>query len=189
MKNEELAAAITSCICPACEETLGNVDVFNFNLMFSTTIGPGSQRVGYLRPELPRGCLSIFPACCGFTGTNFLSGQCRSAKSSRNEISPRQVHDRLRDFTQAEAEIFVHPLEKNHHPSFKRYKDTGCLLLTYIQQQRCEEPLELSMQEAVDKGIIAKRVCFLPITSPDTPASGYHRYQARTSPFRQHLPE
>ena len=50
-------------------------------------------------------------------------GAVQIGKSYRNEISPRQGMIRLREFTQAEAEIFVHPLEKNHHPSFTRYKE------------------------------------------------------------------
>ncbi len=49
MNNKTLAAAIAECTCPACGEKLKTVEVYNFNLMFSTTIGPGSQRVGYLR--------------------------------------------------------------------------------------------------------------------------------------------
>ena len=51
MKSEELEAAIAPCKCLNCEEVLGKVTVFDFNLMFRTTIGPGSQRTGYLRPE------------------------------------------------------------------------------------------------------------------------------------------
>ncbi len=50
-------------------------------------------------------------------------GAVQIGKSYRNEISPRQGMIRLREFTQAEAEIFVHPNEKNQHPSFKRYAD------------------------------------------------------------------
>ena len=41
---EALAEKICTLPCPACNEVLGKVDVFTFNLMFQTTIGPGSQR-------------------------------------------------------------------------------------------------------------------------------------------------
>ncbi len=188
MKNEELAAAITSCTCPACEETLGDVEVFNFNLMFSTTIGPGSQRVGYLRPETAQGMFVDFSRLLRFYRDKLPFGAVQIGKSYRNEISPRQGMIRLREFTQAEAEIFVHPLEKNHHPSFKRYKEYRMPLLTYIQQQRCEEPLELSMQEAVDKGIIANEYVayYVALTHQLLVTIGIRPERLR---FRQHLPD
>jgi glycyl-tRNA synthetase len=188
MRNEDLASAIASCRCPACEETLGTVDVFNFNLMFSTTIGPGSQRVGYLRPETAQGMFVDFSRLLRFYRDKLPFGAVQIGKSYRNEISPRQGMIRLREFTQAEAEIFVHPLEKNHHPSFKRYKEYRMPLLTYIQQQRCEEPLELSMQEAVDKGIIANEYVayYVALTHQLLVTIGIRPDRLR---FRQHLPD
>ena len=109
MKNEDLAAAITCCKCPACDEVLGDVAVFNFNLMFSTTIGPGSQRTGYLRPETAQGMFVDFARLLRFYRDKLPFGAVQIGKSYRNEISPRQGMIRLREFTQAEAEIFVHP--------------------------------------------------------------------------------
>jgi glycyl-tRNA synthetase len=188
MKNEELAAAITSCRCSACEETLGNVEVFNFNLMFSTTIGPGSQRVGYLRPETAQGMFVDFSRLLRFYRDKLPFGAVQIGKSYRNEISPRQGMIRLREFTQAEAEIFVHPLEKNHHPSFRRYKEYRMPLLTSVRQQRCEEPVELSMQEAVDKGIIANEYVayYVALTHELLVTIGIKPERLR---FRQHLPD
>jgi glycyl-tRNA synthetase len=95
---------------------------------------------------------------------------------------------RLREFTQAEAEIFVHPAEKNHHPAFSRYADYRMPLLTFIQQQRCEEPVELSMQEAVDKGIIANEYVayYVALTHKLLVTIGVKSERLR---FRQHLPD
>ncbi len=155
MNNETLAAAIATCKCPACGEVLGNVEVYNFNLMFSTMIGPGSQRVGYLRPETAQGMFVDFARLLRFYRDKLPFGAVQIGKSYRNEISPRQGMIRLREFTQAEAEIFVHPNEKNHHPAFKRYANYRMPLLTYVHQQKCEPAVEMSMREAVDKGIIA----------------------------------
>jgi len=188
MKNEDLAAAITSCKCPACEETLGNVEVFNFNLMFSTAIGPGSQRVGYLRPETAQGMFVDFSRLLRFYRDKLPFGAVQVGKSYRNEISPRQGMIRLREFTQAEAEIFVHPDEKNSHPSFGRYKDYRMPLLTHVQQQRCEAPVELSMQEAVDMGIIANEYVayYVALTHELLVTLGIKSERLR---FRQHLPD
>jgi glycyl-tRNA synthetase len=188
MKNEELAAAITSCKCPACDEVLGNVEVFSFNLMFSTTIGPGSQRTGYLRPETAQGMFVDFSRLLRFYRDKLPFGAVQIGKSYRNEISPRQGMIRLREFTQAEAEIFVHPNEKNHHPSFKRYSEYRIPLLTHLQQQKCEDPDEISMREAVDKGIIANEYVayYVALTHELLVTIGIKPERLR---FRQHLPD
>ena len=188
MKNEDLAAAITSCTCPACEQVLGNVEVFNFNLMFSTTIGPGSQRVGYLRPETAQGMFVDFSRLLRFYRDKLPFGAVQIGKSYRNEISPRQGMIRLREFTQAEAEIFVHPLEKNCHPSFRRYKDYRMPLLTHTRQQKCEDPEEMSMREAVDRGIIANEYVayYVALTHELLVTIGIKPERLR---FRQHLPD
>src|SRR5271157_1344774 len=44
MTGEQLQDILAPLSCPACEENLGKVEVYNFNLMFQTSIGPGSQR-------------------------------------------------------------------------------------------------------------------------------------------------
>ena len=51
LSAEALQEALHELPCPICEEPLGDAGVFAFNLMFETTICPGSQRKGYLRPE------------------------------------------------------------------------------------------------------------------------------------------
>jgi len=188
MKNEELAAAIATCTCMACEEVLGTVEVFNFNLMFQTTIGPGSQRVGYLRPETAQGMFVDFSRLLRFYRDKLPFGAVQIGKSYRNEISPRQGMIRLREFTQAEAEIFVHPNEKNHHPSFKRYADYTMPLLTYIQQEKCEDAVSMSMREAVDKGVIANEYLayYVALTHHLLVSIGIKPERLR---FRQHLPD
>ncbi len=95
---------------------------------------------------------------------------------------------RLREFTQAEAEIFVHPAEKNRHPRFGRYADYKMPLLTYVQQQKCEDPVTLSMREAVDKGVIANEYLayYVALTHELLITIGIKPERLR---FRQHLPD
>jgi glycyl-tRNA synthetase len=50
--------------CPDCGGPLGKV--YDFNLMFATHIGPGTQRKAYLRPETAQGIFSDFPRLLGF---------------------------------------------------------------------------------------------------------------------------
>ncbi|MGA2104402.1 MAG: glycine--tRNA ligase [Methanoregula sp.] len=188
MDNATLAAAIAGCKCPACEEVLGSVDVYNFNLMFSTTIGPGSQRVGYLRPETAQGMFVDFARLLRFYRDKLPFGAVQIGKSYRNEISPRQGMIRLREFTQAEAEIFVHPGEKNHHPAFKRYADYRMPLLTFVHQQKCEPAVEMTMRDAVDSGIIANEYVayYVALTHELLVTVGIRPDRLR---FRQHLPD
>jgi glycyl-tRNA synthetase len=188
MKNEDLAAALAGCKCLACEEVLGTVEVFGFNLMFRTSIGPGSQRTGYLRPETAQGMFVDFSRLLRFYRDKLPFGAVQIGKSYRNEISPRQGMIRLREFTQAEAEIFVHPAEKNRHPRFKRYADYEMPLLTWVQQQKCEDAVTLSMREAVDKGVIANEYLayYVALTHEMLVSIGIKPERLR---FRQHLPD
>ncbi len=188
MKNEELSAALATCKCLACEEVLGTVEVFGFNLMFKTSIGPGSQRVGYLRPETAQGMFVDFARLLRFYRDKLPFGAVQIGKSYRNEISPRQGMIRLREFTQAEAEIFVHPAEKNRHPFFGRYASYRMPLLTYVQQQNGQDAVTLSMREAVDQGVIANEYLayYVALTHEMLTVIGIKPERLR---FRQHLPD
>jgi glycyl-tRNA synthetase len=187
MGNEELAAAIAPCTCPACEEKLGKVEVFAFNLMFKTTIGPGSQRTGYLRPETAQGMFVDFGRLLRFYRDHLPFGAVQIGKSYRNEISPRQGMIRLREFTQAEAEIFVHPDEKDH-PQFSRYAGYSMPLLTSAQQLAKEPAVTMTMREAVDKNLIANEYVayYLALTHEMLIKIGVKADRLR---FRQHLPD
>src|SRR5690606_12220608 len=74
-------------------------------------------------------------------------------KSYRNEISPRQGVIRLREFTQAEAEIFIDPRDKTH-PRFDEVRDIRMKFYSQEAQERGEED-EMSFGEAVEKGVVA----------------------------------
>lgn len=187
MSAEELKKAIKELPCTACGEVLGDVDVFNFNLMFQTTIGPGSKRVGYLRPETAQGIFVDFGRLLRFYRDKLPFGTVQIGKSYRNEISPRQGMIRLREFTQAEAEIFVHPEEKNH-PNFSRYADYAFPLLSSERQQAGEEAKLYSMKDAVAEGVIANEYVayYLALTHHLLISIGVKPDRLR---FRQHLPD
>ena len=187
MDHEVLAAAIASCKCLACEKVLGKVEVFSFNLMFRTSIGPGSQRTGYLRPETAQGMFVDFTRLLRFYRDHLPFGAVQIGKSYRNEISPRQGMIRLREFTQAEAEIFVHPNEKVH-PKFSRYAAYTMPLFTAGQQQAKEHPVTMSMRDAVDQGVIANEYVayYVALTHEMLVQIGIKQDRLR---FRQHLPD
>ena len=138
--------------CPDCGGELGGV--YEFNLMFSTSIGPGSKRVGYLRPETAQGMFVDFPRLLRFYREKLPFGVTQIGKAYRNEISPRQGVIRLREFTQAEAEIFVDPRDKSH-PRFDSIRDYALILYSDPAQSSGKDQIEMSLGEAVDLGIIA----------------------------------
>ncbi len=169
--------------CPDCGGELGGV--YEFNLMFSTSIGPGSKRVGYLRPETAQGMFVDFPRLLRFYREKLPFGVTQIGKAYRNEISPRQGVIRLREFTQAEAEIFVDPRDKSH-PRFDSIRDYALILYSDPAQSSGKDQIEMSLGEAVDLGIIAHQ--FLAYALAMT-----HQFLVRVgvSPermrFRQHM--
>lgn len=187
MSAEDLGTALRPLPCPACEKPLGGVEVFAFNLMFRTTIGPGSQRVGYLRPETAQGMFTDFQRLLRFYRDKLPFGAVQIGKSYRNEISPRQGMIRLREFTQAEAEIFVHPDGKNH-PAFGRYADYEVPLLGIPQQEACTPAVTKTMADAVRSGLIANEYVayYLALTHDLFIRIGIRPEKIR---FRQHLPD
>jgi glycyl-tRNA synthetase len=187
MPGEVLAKTLSRLPCSVCEKELGDVKVFSFNLMFQTSIGPGSQRTGYLRPETAQGMFTDFQRLLRFYRDKLPFGAVQIGKSYRNEISPRQGMIRLREFTQAEAEIFVHPQEKDH-PRFERYACYAVPLLAIKQQQECTGPVTVTMQDAVKNGIIANQYVayYIALTHHLLNRIGVSPDRIR---FRQHLPD
>ncbi|KXS43988.1 MAG: glycyl-tRNA synthetase [Methanolobus sp. T82-4] len=153
LSNEELDRIISEnqVKCPECEGDLG--DTYEFNLMFKTQIGPGSGRQGYMRPETAQGMFVDFLRLARFYREKLPFGATQIGKSYRNEISPRQGVIRLREFTQAEAEIFIDPEDKSH-PKIGRFADTVLNLYSDAAQEKGEIE-KMTLAEALEKGIIA----------------------------------
>jgi len=185
--REAMEAALAQITCPVCGEAFGDTRVVEFNLMFETTIGPGSERKGYLRPETAQGIFTDFSRLLRFYRNRLPFGAVQIGTSYRNEISPRQGMIRLREFTQAEAEIFVHPDEKDH-PRFDRFADYRIPLFSSDRQERGEGSVHLTMREAVDQGVVANEYVayYLALTHEILCTIGVDPDKLR---FRQHLPD
>lgn len=137
--------------CPECSGELGNT--YEFNLMFKTQIGPGNSRNGYMRPETAQGMFVNFLRLSKYYREKLPFGATQIGKSYRNEISPRQGVIRLREFTQAEAEIFIDPRNKNH-PNISRFENMIVNLYSDASQEIGESEL-MTIREALDNKIIA----------------------------------
>jgi glycyl-tRNA synthetase len=154
ISSDEIARIIKDnhIICPECGGELG--EVYEFDLMFRTFIGPGSKRIGYLRPETAQGMFVDFPRLLRFYREKLPFGVTQIGKAYRNEISPRQGMIRLREFTQAEAEIFIDPGDKTH-PDFDRISNNRVLLHPASAQTSDQDAVEMTPGDAVSRGIIA----------------------------------
>ena len=85
-----------------------------FNLMFPTSIGPGKQVPGFLRPETAQGIFVNFKRLLEFNGGKLPFAAAQIGQAFRNEISPGTGLLRVREFTLAEIEHFVDPTDKSH---------------------------------------------------------------------------
>ena len=101
--------------------------------MFQTLIGAKGKKTGYMRPETAQGIFIPFKRLLRFFRGKLPFGVVQIGKAYRNEISPRQGVIRLREFTQAEAEIFVAPSMKDH-PKFSNFADDTLTLFSAENQ-------------------------------------------------------
>lgn len=95
--------------CPACGDLL-RAPVGKHNLMLRMTVGLDTE--AYARPETATATYLPFMRYAEFFRGKLPFGVFQIGKAYRNEISPRQHLLRMREFTQAEAQFFVHPDRK-----------------------------------------------------------------------------
>lgn len=173
-------------VCPACGAPLSGQSVSEFNLMFETTIGPGSGQPGYMRPETAQGIFVEFPQLAEYARKQLPFGVTQIGPAYRNEISPRKGVIRVREFTQAELEQFVDP--ERDEPDLSRVTDVEVTLYP-IGNQREEgtEYLTTTVGEALEEGTIANEwiAYYLGIAQRWFERVGLDMDRFR---FRQHLP-
>ncbi|KAK0519771.1 Glycine--tRNA ligase 1, mitochondrial [Tilletia horrida] len=129
-------------------------DPVEFNLMFDTQIGPTGAVKGYLRPETAQGHFVNFARLLEFNNGRVPFASAHIGKSFRNEISPRAGLLRVREFTMAEIEHYVDPLEKDH----EKFDDVANLVLSFlpkdIQEAGKTDLVKISIGEAVKTGMV-----------------------------------
>jgi glycyl-tRNA synthetase len=141
--------------CPKCGGHLTHV--WSYNLMFQTLIGAKGKKTGYMRPETAQGIFIPFKRLLRFFRGKLPFGVVQIGKAYRNEISPRQGVIRLREFTQAEAEIFVDPSDKNH-PKFNNVAMDTLTLFSAENQMNRRETERVNAKKAVESGIISSEI-------------------------------
>ena len=134
--------------CPKCKGEFENTK--KFNMMFQVGIGPEGEEA-YLRPETCQSIFVDFPRLFKTMRGKLPIGVAQVGKSFRNEIAPRQSLLRLREFYQAEIEVFCNPTKLNESEKFSEVKDT------IIRIQTDTEPKSMTCKEALEFGIVPNK--------------------------------
>lgn len=104
-------------VCHRCKGELQEVG--ELNMMFPLHVGTGTDvKKAYLTPETAQGSYLNFRSEYEALRKQLPFGLAIIGKAFRNEISPRQGLIRMREFTQAELQIFFDPAAIDAHPKF-----------------------------------------------------------------------
>ena len=125
-------------------------EIRQHNLMMATTIGTDIE--AYNRPETATTTYLPFIRYLDYFRKKIPFGVFQIGKAYRNEISPRQHVMRMREFTQAEGQIFIFKEQKNDFEKYDSIKDSKLPLWPYKFQDKSKELKIMSVSEAVKAG-------------------------------------
>lgn len=131
--------------CPKCKGELK--EVYVLNMMFPVDVGGGKR--GYLRPETAQGAYINFSRHFNLLRNKLPLGLAIVGKAFRNEISPRNLTTRMREFTQAELQIFFDPTKVDEHAGWDDVEKYGLML--HPVSKRGQRPEEVSCGDAVSE--------------------------------------
>ena len=134
--------------CPKCKGDFGTTK--KFNMMFKVGIGPQEEEA-YLRPETCQSIFVDFPRLFKTMRGKLPLGIAQVGKSFRNEIAPRQSLLRLREFYQAEIEVFCNPRRLDEVEKFAEIENT------IIRVQTDAEPISMTCKEALESGTVPNK--------------------------------
>eukprot|EP00761_Pharyngomonas_kirbyi_P013857 gb/GECH01013886.1/.p1 GENE.gb/GECH01013886.1/~~gb/GECH01013886.1/.p1 ORF type:complete len:703 (+),score=179.55 gb/GECH01013886.1/:1-2109(+) len=131
-------------------------DIFPFNLMFPTQIGPVGDNRGFLRPETAQGIFVNFRRLLDYNGKRMPFGAATVGQAFRNEIAPRAGLLRVREFSLAEIEFFRNP-DDDTCAKYEDYKDVQVRLLSRENQTAGHTDEAMTIHEAHEKGLICNQ--------------------------------
>ena len=141
-KEYDLIIDNNKIVCPDCKGKLSSVR--QFNMMFKVGIGPSFDEA-YLRPETCQNIFIDFPKLFKTMRGKLPMGIAQVGKSFRNEIAPRQSLLRMREFNQAEIEIFFNPNNIDISKKFLKFSSKQ------IRLAENDGTVEMTFQESLDK--------------------------------------
>lgn len=133
--------------CPSCKGDF-TYEIKRESLMMKTKV---AGQDASLRPETATVTYLPFNRTYTFFRKKLPFGLFQIGKAFRNEISPRQHVLRSREFTQAEGQIFIDPLQKNNWEQFDKIKEDKLPLWPYQAQKEDQKPKLMSVEEALNK--------------------------------------
>ncbi len=134
--------------CPRCKSKLGKVRWFN--MMFEVGVGVTGKETCYLSPETAQNPYLSFKREFSALREKLPMGLAMIGRAFRNEIAPRRGFFRLREFNQAELQIFFDKCNLNKAKDwnkFKKYK----LRLFLVKNRRKNKIDEVSCEDANKK--------------------------------------
>ncbi len=149
---EELTTLVekNKLVCPKCKSKFKPVTALN--MMFPLQLGVGSTSRGFLRPETAQSPYVNFKLQYELQRKKLPLGLALIGKAYRNEISPRNLTLRQREFTQAELQIFFNPNNIGKHPDFASVKNYKLRVL--LEEDRKKNvPVERTAGELLKKGL------------------------------------
>lgn len=134
LSPEELTAEIkkNNLKCPQCKAEFKDVTIFQ--MMFPLQMGVGTKNTSYLRPETAQSPYVNFKLQYELLRKKLPLGLAVIGRAYRNEISPRNLTLRTREFTQAELQIFFNPNKINEHEDFDSIEEVH--LRTMLTEDR-----------------------------------------------------
>jgi glycyl-tRNA synthetase len=114
-REDDLKGKPSEIACPNCGGKGTLTDARQFNLMFSTHVGPvaESASIAYLRPETAQAMFVQFENVATSMRRKLPFGIAQIGRSFRNEITPGNFIFRDRELEQMEMEFFVHPRDED----------------------------------------------------------------------------
>jgi len=138
--------------CPECGGNFSKAE--QFMTMFTTTIGPYSDSIGYGRPEAAQGIFVEFKRIFESARERLPLGVVQIGHALRNEISPRQGPVRLREFTIIDIEFFLDPENTKCDRLHEVENEILRLITAENKLKSVTEPITVTVKEALSKGII-----------------------------------
>jgi len=171
--------------CPSCKTRLSD-DVKKHSLMLKTQVGIDTEM--YNRPETATTTYLPFLNYVRFFRDKLPFGIFQIGNAYRNEISPRQHVIRGREFTQAEAQVFLFKEQKENFTRFPEVEEIVLPFFTAKNQKEEKGISKMSIGDAIKKKVLKNQAYAwtLGITYQLFKELGFSDDNLR---LKQHLPE
>jgi len=134
--------------CPNCESDFKQ-EIKKHDLMMKTTVGIDQE--AYNRPETATTTYLPFLRYTDYFRRVPVFGVFQIGKAFRNEISPRQHILRMREFTQAEGQLFIRKELKANFEKFKKVENEVLPLWDHKSQEKNEPVQRIPVKEGLAK--------------------------------------